>query len=112
MLPCRCCWTARRNSRREPPPRACLSGLGSANALTTFPPGYQEAKCSAPPLLELTILRVDRFQFPLTPFMPCLAVRAGYYVLPTAENNVYYGVVSVGTRVWVCLPLRPAMSHG
>jgi hypothetical protein len=44
-------------------------------------------------MLQLAIIKVDRFQFPLTQFMPCLAIRRGYYVLPTSTQNVFYGLM-------------------
>jgi len=44
-------------------------------------------------LLSLVILKVDRFQFPLTKDVPCLAMRHGNYVFPTPEKGVFYGLV-------------------
>ena len=44
-------------------------------------------------VLGLLLLKVGQFQFPLTPDVPVLAMRPGYYVLPTPEPDVFYGVV-------------------
>jgi hypothetical protein len=44
-------------------------------------------------MVELVILKVDRFQFPLTTSLPCLAIKHGHYVLPTPERGVFYCLV-------------------
>lgn len=49
-----------------------------------------EPNAAARSLIELVILKVDRFQFPLTTSLPCLAIKHGHYVLPTPERGVFY----------------------